>query len=53
MLKEQAGTLRLGSKASALIDGCVATRSFGFPRKTSERKFLRRSSQRGVGYPEG
>jgi hypothetical protein len=45
MLTEQAGALRLGSKASSLIDGCLPTRSFGFPMKTSEGKYPCCSSQ--------
>ena len=47
MLKEQPGTLKSGSKSSALIEGCLPTGAFGFSRKTSEGKYLCCSSQRG------
>ncbi len=47
MLTEQAGALRLGSKASSLIDGCLPTGSFGFLQKTSEGKYPCCSSPRG------
>ena len=46
MLKEQPGTLKSGSKSSALIEGCLPTGAFGFSRKTSEGKYLCCSSQR-------
>ena len=43
-VRSRLGALMLGSKSSALIDGCWPTSSFGFPRKRSEGKYLRYSS---------